>query len=75
MKLKGIIVGGTGSIGKKLVTVLNNEGIDIAAIGRDNKKMSNEIENSKLVIIPKVKHSFLIEAPDLVADNLLSFIN
>ena len=40
-----------------------------------NKKMSNEIENSKLVIIPKVKHSFLIEAPDLVADNLLSFIN
>ena len=40
-----------------------------------NKKMSNEIENSKLVIIPNVKHSFLIEAPDLVADNLLSFIN
>ena len=40
-----------------------------------NKKMSNEIENSKLAIIPKVKHSFLIEAPDLVADNLLSFIN
>ena len=40
-----------------------------------NKKMSNEIENSKLVIIPKVKHSFLIEAPDLVADNLLSFLN
>ena len=40
-----------------------------------NKKMSNEIENSKLVIIPKVKHSFLIEAPDLIADNLLSFIN
>ena len=40
-----------------------------------NRKMSNEIENSKLVIIPKVKHSFLIEAPDLVADNLLSFIN
>ena len=39
MKLKGIIVGGTGSIGKKLVTVLNNEGIDIAAIGRDNKKI------------------------------------
>ncbi len=40
-----------------------------------NKKMSNEIENSKLVIIPKVKHSLLIETPDLIADNLLSFIN
>ena len=40
-----------------------------------NKKMSNEIENSKLVIISKVKHSLLIETPDLIADNLLSFIN
>ena len=40
-----------------------------------NKKMSNEIENSKLVIIPKVKHSLLIETPDMIADNLLNFIN
>ena len=40
-----------------------------------NKKMSNEIENSKLVIISKVKHSLLIETPDLIADNLLSFLN
>lgn len=49
MKLKGIIVGGTGSIGKKLVTVLNNEGIDIAAIGRDNKKMSNVKPNNNFL--------------------------
>jgi len=40
-----------------------------------NEKMANEIKNSKLVILPKLKHSFLIEGPDQVADNLISFIN
>ncbi len=40
-----------------------------------NKIMSKEIEHSKLVVLPKVKHSFLIEAPDQISDNLLSFIN
>ena len=39
-----------------------------------NKKMSNEIKDSKLVIIPDVKHSFLIEAPDQIANNLIEFI-
>ena len=39
-----------------------------------NKKMSNEIKNSKLVIIPEVKHSFLIEAPEQIANNLIEFI-
>jgi pimeloyl-ACP methyl ester carboxylesterase len=36
--------------------------------------MSNEIEISKLVIIPNVKHSFLIEAPEQITNNLLGFI-
>ena len=39
-----------------------------------NKKMSNEVKDSKLVIIPKVKHSFLIEAPEQIANNLIEFI-
>ena len=39
-----------------------------------NERMSNEIEISKLVIIPKVKHSFLIEAPEQITKNLLEFI-
>ena len=39
-----------------------------------NKKMSNEIKDSKLVIIPKVKHSFLIEAPEQITNNLIEFI-
>ena len=38
-----------------------------------NKKMANEIKNSELVILPKYKHSFLIEAPDEVANNLIKF--
>ena len=42
---------------------------------KHNGKMANEIKNSKLVILPKLKHSFLIEGPDQVADNLISFIN
>jgi pimeloyl-ACP methyl ester carboxylesterase len=36
--------------------------------------MSNEIKDSKLVIIPDVKHSFLIEAPEQIANNLIEFI-
>ena len=39
-----------------------------------NKKMSNEIKDSKLVIIPDVRHSFLIEAPEKIANNLIEFI-
>ena len=30
--------------------------------------------NFKLVIIPEVKHSFLIEAPEQIANNLIEFI-
>ena len=39
-----------------------------------NKKMSNEVKDSKLVIIPEVKHSFLIEAPEQISNNLIEFI-
>ena len=38
-----------------------------------NKKMANEIKNSELVILPKYTNSFLIEAPDEVANNLINF--
>ena len=39
-----------------------------------NKKMANEIKNSKLVILSKYKHSFLIEAPQEVSKNIIEFI-
>ena len=42
---------------------------------KHNEIMANEIKDSKLVILPKYKHSFLIEAPNEVAENLIEFIN
>jgi|TARA_B100001741_G_scaffold167706_1_gene138617 pimeloyl-ACP methyl ester carboxylesterase len=42
---------------------------------KHNEIMANEIKYSKLVILPKYKHSFLIEAPNEVAENLIEFIN
>ncbi len=39
-----------------------------------NKIMANEIKDSKLVILPKYKHSFLIEAPHEVSKNIIEFI-
>ena len=47
---------------------------DLGCSPEHNKKMANEILNSKLVILPKYKHSFLIEAPKEVAKNLIKFI-
>jgi len=42
---------------------------------KHNEKMAKEISNSKLVILPKLKHSFLIEGPDQITENLINFIN
>ena len=47
---------------------------DAGCTPKHNEKMSNEIKNSKLVILPKLKHSFLIEEPDQITDNLINFI-
>ncbi len=47
---------------------------DLGCSPDHNKRMANEILNSKLVILPKYKHSFLIEAPKEVAKNLIKFI-
>ena len=48
---------------------------DIGCSPKHNEKMAKEIPNSKLVILPKYKHSFLIEAPKEVAESLIEFIN
>ena len=39
-----------------------------------NKIMAKEIKDSQLVILPKYKHSFLIEAPNEVTKSLIKFI-
>ena len=47
---------------------------DLGCSPKHNKRMSNKIKNSKLVILPKVKHSILIEKPDEVVSSLINFI-
>ena len=42
---------------------------------RLNKFIANNLRNSKLVILPKYKHSLLIEAPDEVVKNLIRFMS
>ncbi len=39
-----------------------------------NQFIANKISNSQLVILPKFKHSLLLEAPNEVAINLIKFI-
>jgi len=48
---------------------------DMGCTPKHNEIMAKEIENSKLIILPKYKHSFLIEAPNEVAKSLIKFIN
>ena len=46
---------------------------DIGCSPKHNEMMAKEIKNSKLVVLPKYKHSFLIEAPKEVSNNLIKF--
>ena len=48
---------------------------DAGCSPKHNEKMANEISDSKLIILPKYKHSFLIEAPDEVAKNIINFFS
>jgi len=40
---------------------------------RLNQFVANQLSNSKLIILPNLKHSILIEAPDLISKNLIDF--
>jgi pimeloyl-ACP methyl ester carboxylesterase len=42
---------------------------------RLNQLIHEALPNSELIILPKYKHSILLEAPDKVAENLIRFIN
>ena len=47
---------------------------DLGCSPEHNKKMAEKIKNSKLVILPNIKHSILIEKPQDVVNCLLNFI-
>ncbi len=42
---------------------------------RMSRFMHEQINDSKLIIIPKMRHSILMEAPDMIADMLLDFLD
>jgi len=53
-----------------LVLTGENDG---ACNPRLNQLMVNELKNSELIILPDLKHSILIEAPNLVSESLSNF--
>ena len=53
-----------------LVLTGENDG---ACNPRLNQLMANKLKNSKLIILPDLKHSVLIEAPNLVSESLSNF--
>jgi len=59
---------------KKPCLVLTGEN-DLGCSPEHNKKISLELTNSKLIIIPNVKHSILLESPNEIANNILKFLN
>ena len=58
---------------KKPCLVLTGEN-DLGCSPEHNKKISSELINSKLVILPNVKHSILLEEPDQTSINILKFL-
>ena len=47
---------------------------DIGSNTRMARRMHEAISGSRLVILPELRHSVLMEAPDLIADHLLEFL-
>ena len=59
---------------KKPCLVLTGEN-DLGCSPEHNKKISLELKNSKLIILPIVKHAILLESPNQIADNIIKFLN
>ena len=47
---------------------------DVGGSPKHNKIICSELKNSKLVILPNVKHSILLEKPDETSSNILKFL-
>lgn len=47
---------------------------DLGCSPDHNQKISTQLQNSQLVILPKVKHSILLENPDTVSSEILNFL-
>ena len=47
---------------------------DLGCSPNHNQKIARQLQNSQLVILPKVKHSILLENPDTVSSEILNFL-
>ena len=47
---------------------------DLGCSPNHNQKIAIQLQNSQLVILPKVKHSILLENPDTVSSEILNFL-
>jgi Predicted hydrolases or acyltransferases (alpha/beta hydrolase superfamily) len=47
---------------------------DLGCSPNHNQKIATQLQNSQLVILPKVKHSILLENPDTVSSEILNFL-
>ena len=56
-------------------TILITGEYDLGCSPQHNINMAKQIENSRLVILPKLKHSILIESPKLVSKYLIDYFN
>jgi len=54
-------------------TLLLTGEYDLGCSPKHNKLMAKEIKKSKLIILPKLKHSILIESPEKVSKNIIDF--
>jgi len=54
-------------------TLLLTGEYDLGCSPKHNKLMAKEIKKSKLVILPKLKHSILIESPEKISKNIIDF--
>ena len=48
---------------------------DSGSSPRMSRLMHERIRNSRLVILPRLKHSLLVEAPGVIADHLIAFLD
>lgn len=48
---------------------------DSGSSPRMSRLIHERIENSRLVILPRLKHSLLVEAPDIIAAHLVAFLD
>ena len=58
---------------KKPCLVMTGEN-DLGCSPNHNQKIATQLQNSQLVILPKVKHSILLENPDTVSSEILNFL-